>query len=57
MTKAINQPAPLETRPGKQRDDNIDDLGRHADGSVEDQPVDAKPADKATAGDKRRPAR
>lgn len=33
------KPAPLENRPGKQKDDNIDDLGRRRDGQVEDQPT------------------
>lgn len=34
-------PAPLETGPGEQKDDNIDDLGHRPDGTEEDQPVDA----------------
>ena len=42
MTKAPSRPAPLQTDTGKQKDDNIDDLGRRPDGSVEDQPVDAR---------------
>ena len=32
------KPAPLETEPGEQQDDNIDDLGRKKDGSRQDQP-------------------
>lgn len=31
---------PIESRPGKQMDDNIDDLGRKPDGTTLDQPVD-----------------
>lgn len=34
------KPPPEETRPGKQRDDNIDDLGRRPDGAREEQPVE-----------------
>ncbi|UYO00059.1 MAG: hypothetical protein KIT02_02160 [Devosia sp.] len=33
-------PAPEETDPGEQKDDNIDDLGRKPDGSALDQPLD-----------------
>lgn len=33
-------PAPLETGPGQQKDDNIDDLGNRPDGSEQDQPTD-----------------
>ena len=32
-------PAPLDTRKGQQKDDNIDDMGRRPDGTVEEQPV------------------
>ncbi len=32
-------PAPLETGPGEQKDDNIDDLGNRPDGSEQDQPT------------------
>jgi hypothetical protein len=32
-------PAPLETDPGEQKDDNLDDLGHKPDGSKQDQPV------------------
>ena len=42
MTDRKSKPAPLETGPGRQMDDNIDDLGRHRDGTVENQPVDPK---------------
>jgi hypothetical protein len=38
MTKEKSTPAPLETTPGKQQDDNIDDLGRKKDGTTLDQP-------------------
>ena len=34
-----SNPAPAETGTGKQKDDNIDDLGRRPDGSEHDQPV------------------
>ncbi len=40
MSSRNSKPAPLETDPGEQLDDNIDDLGHRSDGSVEDQPVD-----------------
>jgi hypothetical protein len=43
MPAQKSKPAPLETEPGEQLDDNIDDLGHRSDGSVEDQPVDPKP--------------
>lgn len=43
MAKKDNKPAPLETEPGKQQDDNIDDLGRKQDGSRQDQPGTSKP--------------
>ena len=38
------KPAPLETEPGEQQDDNIDDLGRKKDGSRQDQPGITKPS-------------
>lgn len=38
------RPAPEETRPGKQQDDNIDDLGRRPDGSKQDQPTKGTPS-------------
>lgn len=44
-------PTPLETEPGTQRDDNIDDLGRRPDGTEEDQPVDPE-VDRKTDGAK-----
>jgi hypothetical protein len=34
-----NKTEPVEHRPGKQMDDNIDDLGRRPDGTTQDQPV------------------
>ena len=40
MSSKTIQPAPLETGRGRQKDDNIDDLGRRPDGSTLDQPVD-----------------
>ena len=43
MPKDDKTPAPLETRPGKQQDDNIDDLGRKQDGTKQDQPGKTKP--------------
>ena len=33
MDKDKTRPAPLETEPGDQKDDNIDDLGRRPDGT------------------------
>jgi len=39
VTKDQPKPAPLETEPGEQQDDNIDDLGRKQDGSRQDQPT------------------
>ena len=39
------------TRPGKQRDDNLDDMGRRPDGSEQDQPVDADKKDKKSRAD------
>ncbi|SMQ63664.1 hypothetical protein SAMN06295905_0851 [Devosia lucknowensis] len=47
MTKP-SKPAPAQTAPGTQKDDNIDDMGRRPDGSEQDQPVngsDGKPVD------------
>ena len=38
------KPAPLETEPGQQMDDNIDDLGRKQDGSKLEQPGKTKPS-------------
>lgn len=38
------KPAPLETEPGQQQDDNIDDLGRKQDGSKLEQPGKTKPS-------------
>ncbi len=38
------KPAPLETGPGEQKDDNIDDLGRKPDGSRQEQPGRSKPS-------------
>lgn len=37
--KDKSRPAPLETEPGTQKDDNIDDMGRRPDGTEQDQPV------------------
>jgi hypothetical protein len=33
-----SKPAPLETDPGEQKDDNIDDMGRKPDGKPVEQP-------------------
>lgn len=44
MTKEKPNPPPLETRDGKQMDDNIDDLGRKQDGSKQEQPGKTKPS-------------
>lgn len=43
-TAEKSKPAPLETEPGKQLDDNIDDLGRKQDGTKQEQPGKAKPS-------------
>jgi hypothetical protein len=40
--KEKSTPAPLETGPGQQQDDNIDDLGNRDDGKQQDQPTDGK---------------
>jgi hypothetical protein len=40
MSHEKSTPAPLETDPGQQKDDNIDDLGRRDDGKQQDQPVE-----------------
>lgn len=40
MSDPKSRPAPSETGPGDQKDDNIDDLGRRQDGTEVDQPVD-----------------
>lgn len=37
--KEQSTPAPLKTGDGRQKDDNIDDLGRRPDGKVQEQPV------------------
>ena len=39
-----SKPAPLQTGPGEQKDDNIDDLGRTQDGSRQEQPGKGKPS-------------
>jgi hypothetical protein len=43
MTK--EKPEPIENRPGKQMDDNIDDLGRKPDGTTLDQPTNGPKID------------
>ena len=43
MGQDNSKPAPLETEEGKQKDDNLDDLGRRPDGTEEDQPVTPPP--------------
>lgn len=47
MEKQKSKPAPLETRPGHQMDDNVDDLGHKGDKEKLEQPVD--PGKKTTA--------
>lgn len=42
MEKQKSSPAPLETRPGHQSDDNVDDLGHKGDKEMLDQPVSPK---------------
>lgn len=44
--KPTRTPTPEETRPGRQRDDNIDDLGRRQDGTRVEQSVDASIRDR-----------
>ena len=39
MVDPKSKPAPLETGPGEQKDDNIDDLGQRPDGTKQEQPV------------------
>lgn len=39
MSAPNTEPEPIENQPGKQMDDNIDDLGRRPDGTTQDQPV------------------
>lgn len=39
MAGAPSKPAPSEIRPGEQKDDNIDDLGRKPDCTKLDQPT------------------
>lgn len=57
MTRNHSRPAPLETDPGEQNDDNIDDLGRRPDGGEQDQPTTPDDADTHDdpSGDKSRP--
>ena len=40
MSKEKSTPAPLETEPGEQMDDNVDDLGHKGGKERLDQPVD-----------------
>lgn len=42
MEKQKSSPAPEETRPGHQMDDNVDDLGHKGEKDMHDQPVDPK---------------
>ena len=42
MDKQKSSPAPNETRPGHQMDDNVDDLGHKGEKETLDQPVDPK---------------
>jgi hypothetical protein len=44
MTDTKSKPAPLETGPGEQMDDNIDDLGRKPDSTRQEQPGKTKPS-------------
>jgi hypothetical protein len=37
--KPAPKPAPLETDPGEQQDDNLDDLGNKPGGDKQDQPT------------------
>ena len=55
MSQEKSTPAPLETDPGQQKDDNIDDLGRRDDGKEQDQPVEpsgGKAGGKPSSGSK-----
>ncbi|WP_160297807.1 hypothetical protein [Devosia chinhatensis] len=45
-SKQESRPAPTETEPGQQRDDNLDDMGRRPDGSEQDQPGAGRPDDR-----------
>lgn len=47
--KETSKPAPVETGPGEQKDDNLDEMGRRPDGKKQDQPVDGQ-EDKKSAG-------
>ncbi|CAN7535392.1 hypothetical protein [Devosia sp. LjRoot3] len=51
MAKHKSSPAPFETRPGHQMDDNVDDLGHKGDKEMLEQPVDPK---KRAPNDERR---
>jgi hypothetical protein len=51
MEKQKSKPAPLETRPGHQMDDNVDDLGHKGKKEMHEQPLDVK---KPVSDDKRR---
>lgn len=42
MEKQKSSPAPVESRPGRQMDDNVDDLGHKGEKEVLEQPVDPK---------------
>lgn len=44
MANDKSKPPPLETDPGKQKDDNIDDLARRPDGGKLEQPGKTKPS-------------
>ena len=42
MDKQKSSPAPVETRPGHQMDDNVDDLGHKGEKEMQDQPIDRR---------------
>lgn len=46
MSKEKSTPAPLETTPGQQKDDNIDDLGRKPGNTSQDQPTGDRDSEK-----------
>nr|WP_314259245.1 hypothetical protein [uncultured Devosia sp.] len=49
MAKEQSKPAPLETTPGEQQDDNIDDLGNKVGGGKQEQPKTGDQTEKPKA--------
>jgi hypothetical protein len=46
MARTPSKPAPLETDPDEQKDDNIDANGQKPDGSKQEQPTGTKPSNR-----------